>query len=378
MEYVTGDGKITTKPIILVVGARPNFMKIAPIYAELQSRGQELILLHTGQHYDDNMSKVFFDDLGMPKPDIYMGIGSGSHAYQTGTVMIEFEKICQEKDPSMVVVVGDVNSTVACTIVCAKMGIPCAHVEAGLRSFDRDMPEEINRILTDSVADLLLTPSPDGDEHLRAEGIAEERIIRVGNVMIDSLYNNLARAESSSIQDELGLEDDYSILTLHRPSNVDDEGIFAGIISALEVIGKEIQIVFPMHPRTEKMAKQFSLYERIASIPKIKITGPVGYLDFVALMSNSKLVLTDSGGLQEETTALGIPCITLRENTERPITVTEGTNTIVGCDPELIKSTALDALTTGGKSGRIPEMWDGKTAHRIADVLINYIENNGD
>jgi UDP-N-acetylglucosamine 2-epimerase (non-hydrolysing) len=378
LEYVTGDGKITTKPIILVVGARPNFMKIAPIYAELQSRGQELILLHTGQHYDDNMSKVFFDDLGMPKPDIYMGIGSGSHAYQTGTVMIEFEKICQEKDPSMVVVVGDVNSTVACTIVCAKMGIPCAHVEAGLRSFDRDMPEEINRILTDSVADLLLTPSPDGDEHLRAEGIAEERIIRVGNVMIDSLYNNLARAESSSIQDELGLEDDYSILTLHRPSNVDDEGIFAGIISALEVIGKEIQIVFPMHPRTEKMAKQFSLYERIASIPRIKITGPVGYLDFVALMSNSKLVLTDSGGLQEETTALGIPCITLRENTERPITVTEGTNTIVGCDPELIKSTALDALTTGGKSGRIPEMWDGKTAHRIADVLINYIENNGD
>ena len=378
MEHVTGDGEITTKPIILVVGARPNFMKIAPIYAELQSRGQELILLHTGQHYDDNMSKVFFDDLGMPKPDIYMGIGSGSHAYQTGTVMIEFEKICQEKDPSMVVVVGDVNSTVACTIVCAKMGIPCAHVEAGLRSFDRDMPEEINRILTDSVADLLLTPSPDGDEHLRAEGIAEERIIRVGNVMIDSLYNNLTRAESSSIQDDLGLEDDYSILTLHRPSNVDDEGIFAGIISALEVIGKEIQIVFPMHPRTEKMAKQFSLYERIASIPRIKITGPVGYLDFVALMSKSKLVLTDSGGLQEETTALGIPCITLRENTERPITVTEGTNTIVGCDPELIKSTALDALTTGGKSGRIPEMWDGKTAHRIADVLINYIENNGD
>ena len=367
-----------TGPVILVVGARPNFMKIAPIYAELQSRGQELILLHTGQHYDDNMSKVFFDDLGMPKPDIYMGIGSGSHAYQTGTVMIEFEKICQEKAPSMVVVVGDVNSTVACTVVCAKMGIPCAHVEAGLRSFDRDMPEEINRILTDSVADLLLTPSPDGDEHLRAEGIAEERIIRVGNVMIDSLYNNLARAERSSIQDDLGLEDDYSILTLHRPSNVDDEEIFAGIISALEVIGQEIQIVFPMHPRTEKMAKQFSLYERIASIPRIKITGPVGYLDFVALMSKSKLVLTDSGGLQEETTALGIPCITLRENTERPITVTEGTNTIVGCDPELIKSTALDALTTGGKSGRIPEMWHGKTEHRIADVLINYIENNGD
>ena len=367
-----------SKPIILVVGARPNFMKIAPIYAELKSRDQELILLHTGQHYDDNMSKVFFDDLGMPKPDIYMGIGSGSHAYQTGTVMIEFEKICQEKDPSMVVVVGDVNSTVACTIVCAKMKIPCAHVEAGLRSFDRDMPEEINRILTDSVADLLLTPSPDGDEHLRAEGIAEERIIRVGNVMIDSLYNNLVRAENSTIQADLELEDNYSVLTLHRPSNVDDEAIFAGIISALEAIGKEIQIVFPMHPRTEKMAKQFSLYERIAAIPKIKITGPVGYLDFVALMSKAKLVLTDSGGLQEETTALGIPCITLRENTERPITVTEGTNTIVGCDPTLIKTTALDALKSGGKSGRIPDLWDGKTAKRIADVLIKYIDDNGE
>lgn len=367
-----------SKPIILVVGARPNFMKIAPIYSELQSRDQELILLHTGQHYDDNMSKVFFDDLGMPKPDIYMGIGSGSHAYQTGTVMIEFEKICQEKDPSMVVVVGDVNSTVACTIVCAKMKIPCAHVEAGLRSFDRDMPEEINRILTDSVADLLLTPSPDGDEHLRAEGIAEERIIRVGNVMIDSLYNNLVRAENSTIQADLELEDNYSVLTLHRPSNVDDKAIFAGIISALEAIGKEIQIVFPMHPRTEKMAKQFSLYERIAAIPKIKITGPVGYLDFVALMSKAKLVLTDSGGLQEETTALGITCITLRENTERPITVTEGTNTIVGCDPTLIKTTALDALKSGGKSGRIPDLWDGKTAKRIADVLIKYIDDNGE
>ena len=225
---------------------------------------------------------------------------------------------------------------------------------------------------------MLLTPSPDGDEHLRAEGIAEERIIRVGNVMIDSLYNNLVKAENSTIQSDLELEDNYSVLTLHRPSNVDDEAIFAGIISALEAIGKEIQIVFPMHPRTEKMAKQFLLYERIAAIPKIKITGPVGYLDFVALMSKAKLVLTDSGGLQEETTALGIPCITLRENTERPITVTEGTNTIVGCDPTLIKTTALDALKSGGKSGRIPDLWDGKTAKRIADVLIKYIDENGE
>lgn len=366
------------KPIILVVGARPNFMKIAPIYAELESRGQPLILLHTGQHYDDNMSKVFFDDLGMPKPDIYLGIGSGSHAYQTATVMIEFEKICQEKEPSMVVVVGDVNSTVACSIVCAKLTIPCAHVEAGLRSFDREMPEEINRILTDSVADLLLTPSPDGDENLRAEGVAEERIVRVGNVMIDSLYSNLEKAKQSSVKSDLGLQEKYAILTLHRPSNVDVKDNFAGIIGALEHIGKNIQIIFPMHPRTEKMAKSFSLYERIESIPNIVITGPIGYLDFVALMASSSLALTDSGGLQEETTALGIPCITLRENTERPITVTEGTNTIVGCDPELIKRTAIDVLETGGKSGRIPELWDGKTSQRIADVLLQYISANGD
>jgi len=362
-------------PIILVVGARPNFMKIAPIYAELAKRGEELILLHTGQHYDDNMSKVFFDDLGMPKPDIYLGIGSGSHAYQTATVMVEFEKICNEKSPSMVVVVGDVNSTVACSIVCAKLGVPCAHVEAGLRSFDRGMPEEINRILTDSVADLLLTPSPDGDENLRAEGVAEHRIIRVGNVMIDSLFSNLERAKESRILSDLGVNGKYAILTLHRPSNVDDKENFAGILGALETIGEQIQLVFPIHPRTEKMAKSFGMYEQLESIPNIVLTGPVGYLDFVALMASSTLVLTDSGGLQEETTALGIPCITLRENTERPITVTEGTNTIVGCDPALIESTALEAINGNGKAGRIPEMWDGKTAQRIADVLLKHISN---
>ena len=362
-------------PIILVVGARPNFMKIAPLYAELKRRGIEQLLLHTGQHYDDNMSKVFFDDLGMPKPDIYLGIGSGSHAYQTATVMMEFEKICMERSPSMVVVVGDVNSTVACAIVCAKLGVPCAHVEAGLRSFDRKMPEEINRILTDSVADLLLTPSPDGDENLLAEGVAKERIKRVGNVMIDSLYSNLERAKESQISTELGVQENYAILTLHRPSNVDDKENFTGIIGALEKIGQEVQLVFPMHPRTEKNAKAFGIYERLKAIPNIILTGPVGYLDFVALMASSTLVLTDSGGLQEETTALGIPCITLRENTERPITVTEGTNTVVGCNPSLIESTALDALAGNGKSGRIPELWDGKTAERIADVLLEHIAN---
>lgn len=366
------------RPIILVVGARPNFMKIAPLYAELKQRGVTQILMHTGQHYDDNMSKIFFDDLGMPKPDIYLGIGSGSHAEQTARVMIEFEKICIENKPSMVVVVGDVNSTVACSIVCAKLIIPCAHVEAGLRSFDREMPEEVNRILTDSVANLLLTPSPDGDENLRAEGVSEERIVRVGNIMIDSLFTNIERAKKSTLISDMGLEKKYAILTLHRPSNVDIKDNFSKIIGALEFIGQHIQIVFPMHPRTQKNATKFSLLGRIESIPNIVITGPLGYLDFISLMSSSTMALTDSGGLQEETTALGIPCVTLRENTERPITVTEGTNEVVGCDPELIKSTAINILTTGGKVGRIPDLWDGKTAHRIADVLLNYISKNGD
>ena len=232
--------------------------------------------------------------------------------------------------------------------------------------------------MTDSVANLLLTPSPDGDENLRAEGVTEERIARVGNVMIDSLYSNLEKAKQSTVKSDFGLQEKYAILTLHRPSNVDNKENFSGIIGALEHIGEKIQIIFPMHPRTEKMAKSFSLYERIESIPNIVITGPVGYLDFVALMASSTMALTDSGGLQEETTALGIPCITLRENTERPITVTEGTNTIVGCDPELIKKTAMDVLETGGKSGLIPDLWDGKTSQRIADVLLQYISDNGD
>lgn len=359
-----------TEPVILVVGARPNFMKIAPLHAELRKRGREVLLLHTGQHYDDNMSKVFFDDLGMPKPDIYLGIGSGTHAQQTAKVMIEFEQICFDRTPSMVVVVGDVNSTVACSIVCAKLLIPCAHVEAGLRSFDRTMPEEVNRLLTDAVADFLLTPSPDGDENLRKEGVSEEKIIRVGNIMIDSLFNNLERAKSSTIHSELNLEKGaYGILTLHRPSNVDDKAALTGIVEALETIGARVPLVFPQHPRTANNIVKFGLEERVAAIPNIVLTGPAGYLDFVALMAHSTIILTDSGGLQEESTALGIPCLTLRENTERPITVTEGTNTIVGSDPHAILEAALETLNNGGKTGRVPDLWDGKTAERIADVI---------
>ena len=362
------------KPIILVVGARPNFMKIAPLYDELESRGMPQLLLHTGQHYDQNMSKVFFEDLGMPEPDIYLGIGSGSHAEQTAKVMVEFENVCQEHQPSMVVVVGDVNSTVACSLVCAKLWIPCAHVEAGLRSHDREMPEEINRLVTDAIADILLTPSPDGNENLQKEGVADERIKFVGNIMIDSLLNNLERAKESTIHSDLGIEQgNYAVLTLHRPSNVDNCESFAQIISALEQIGGKIPLVFPLHPRTSNRADEFGLKQRLEAIPNIILTAPAGYLDFISLMANSKMVLTDSGGLQEETTALGIPCLTLRENTERPITVTEGTNTIVGNSTDAIVTAADEILNSGGKAGRIPELWDGKTAPRIADILSEYI-----
>lgn len=364
-------------PIILVVGARPNFMKIAPIHAELARRGMNQLLLHTGQHYDENMSKVFFEDLGMPEPDIYLGIGSGSHAEQTAKVMVEFEKVCFEHEPSMVVVVGDVNSTIACSMVAAKLWIPTAHVEAGLRSFDRKMPEEINRILTDTICDLLLTPSPDGDENLLNEGVAPEKIHRVGNIMIDSLMINLERARNCDIHSRLGIEKgNYGVLTLHRPSNVDDKDAFERIIAALEAVGKKISLVLPLHPRTRKQAEKFGLTVRLKSIPNIILTEPAGYLDFVALMASAKLVLTDSGGLQEETTALGIPCITLRENTERPITVTEGTNIVVGNETSTIISTAFEILENGGKVGQIPDLWDGNTAARISDVLISHIKNS--
>lgn len=365
------------KPVILVVGARPNFMKIAPIHAELSRRGINQILLHTGQHYDENMSKVFFDDLEMPKPDIYLGIGSGSHAVQTAKVMMEFENVCIENQPSMVVVVGDVNSTVACSLVCAKQLIPCAHVEAGLRSFDREMPEEINRLVTDAIADFLLTPSQDGDQNLLNEGVDPSRIIRVGNVMIDSLFNSLEKSKSSMIHSDLDIEKEtYALLTIHRPSNVDDRDAFGKIIDALEEISSRIRLVFPIHPRTKARAIEFDFFERLNSIPNLILTEPLGYLDFVALIAASKIVLTDSGGLQEETTALGIPCVTLRENTERPITVTEGTNTIVGNSTEAILQSVHGILENGGKAGRVPELWDGNTAGRIADIIESVIEED--
>jgi UDP-N-acetylglucosamine 2-epimerase (non-hydrolysing) len=360
--------------VIIVAGARPNFMKVAPIVAAMKRRENQFksLLVHTGQHYDEAMSEAFFRDLKMPAPDIHLGVGSASHAQQTAAIMQAFEPFVIKEQPDWVIVVGDVNSTLACSLVCAKLGIKVAHVEAGLRSRDRTMPEEINRLLTDQIADLLLTPSADADDNLRAEGIPPERVRMVGNIMIDSLLGNLERANQSNVCAGLGLsEKTYAVLTLHRPSNVDDREALARVITALEEIAKRLPIVFPAHPRTRKMITELGLSERIESNKGLLLIDPVGYLDFLQLINRSCLVLTDSGGIQEETTVLGIPCITLRENTERPITVEMGTNTIAGTDPASIIKAALSALDNPPNSSvpRVPPLWDGHTADRILDAL---------
>jgi UDP-N-acetylglucosamine 2-epimerase (non-hydrolysing) len=358
------------KTVLHVVGARPNFMKVAPIYKALSARrGLRQLLVHTGQHYDEKMSDVFFRDLGMPAPDIHLGVGSGSHAEQTAKVMIELEKVFTREKPDLISVVGDVNSTVAAALVAAKMMIPLAHVEAGLRSFDRAMPEEVNRVVTDRLADFLLTPSRDGDVNLVKEGVSTDRIFFVGNVMIDSLL--AARAEAEKLPTLYALKIEarrYAVCTLHRPSNVDDPKVLTGLISALIAISKKIPLVFPVHPRTQKMIQQLGLESQVAQATNIKRIDPLGYLEFLSLTSRAALILTDSGGLQEESTALGISCLTLRENTERPITVDEGTNLVVGTDPARIIAEAECILAGHGKKGRIPEGWDGRAAERIADV----------
>lgn len=360
--------------VLLIVGARPNFMKVAPIYAEMKRRPAEFepLIVHTGQHYDAAMSDTFFDDLGMPKPNVYLGVGSGSHAIQTAKVMTEFEPIVLEHKPDWVVVVGDVNSTIACALVCSKLGVKVAHVEAGLRSRDRSMPEEINRILTDSISDLLLTTSQDADENLANEGIPSQRIRFVGNVMIDSLLEHLKIAERSTIREDLGIADtDYAVLTLHRPSNVDDRAIFSGILGSLIAISERLPIIFPVHPRTKAKIDEFGFKDSIND-SNIRLIEPLGYLDFMRLYSGARLVLTDSGGIQEETTVLGIPCLTLRDNTERPVTIELGTNVLVGTDPEKIKRAAFKILDeeNSTRSASIPPLWDGKTAGRICNELL--------
>ncbi|PWT82339.1 MAG: UDP-N-acetylglucosamine 2-epimerase (non-hydrolyzing) [Acidobacteria bacterium] len=359
--------------VINVVGARPNFMKVAPLVDAMKRLVDQFtpLVVHTGQHYDTLMSDLFFRDLDLPAPDVYLGVGSASHAAQTAAVMERFEPVLLSEKPDWVLVVGDVNSTIACALVCVKLGVKVGHVEAGLRSRDRTMPEEINRLLTDQISDLLFTPSPDADANLRAEGIPQERIRFVGNIMVDSLLKHLEQARKSRIVDELGLANkDFAVLTLHRPSNVDDRQVFGRILSALESIAARVPVIFPVHPRTRKMIAEFGFAERIENTPGLRLIDPLGYLDFLGLYSTAKLVLTDSGGIQEETTVLGIPCLTLRENTERPITVDAGTNTIVGTDTNKIVSAALASLNGGGPVTRQPpKFWDGHTAERILAEL---------
>lgn len=352
--------------IVCVVGARPNFMKVAPVYQALRRRGRTVRLVHTGQHYDAKMSQVFFDDLGMPRPDAFLGVGSGNHAEQTAKVMMLFDADCEAWRPDLVVVAGDVNSTLACAIVAAKRGIAVAHVEAGLRSRDWAMPEEINRILTDQCSDLLLTPSPDGDANLLAEGVPPWRVHCVGNCMIDSLRAHLDRALALDTAESMGLcPGQYAIATLHRPSNVDEPGQLAALLTALSQVGERLPVLFPIHPRTQKRIEDAGLQLGDG----VRLVEPMGYLQFLGVMAQARLVLTDSGGIQEETTALGVPCLTLRANTERPITVTQGSNTLLGTDPAAILPAVQEILATGGKKGRVPDKWDGQAAERVAEVL---------
>lgn len=360
-------------------------MKVAPIIRAINKHNSSHqspvtihhLLVHTGQHYDYEMSQIFFKDLELPQPDIYLGVGSGTHAEQTGKIMIELEKVLLEEKLDLVVVVGDVNSTLAGALAAVKLCIPVAHVEAGLRSYDRAMPEEINRLLTDAISDYLFTPSSDADDNLRKEGIPENKIFLVGDVMVDSLLHNKPQAEKSDILQRLGLVTShqspvtpYVLLTLHRPSNVDEKESLLKIIKALSEISRRIRIVFPAHPRTQKRLKEFDILDNLpVTSHQLLITEPVGYLDFLNLEMNAKFVMTDSGGIQEETTVLGIPCLTLRNTTERPITLTRGTNTLVWNHTEKIVEEALKILDGKGKTGNCPELWDGKTAERVVEIL---------
>lgn len=355
--------------ILHVVGTRPNFVKAAAVFRAADDLGLEQVLVHTGQHYDARMSDVFFEELAIPEPDELLNVGSGTHAQQTAAVMTKLEPVLQHRNPSMVLVYGDVNSTVAAALVCAKLGVMVAHVEAGLRSFDRTMPEEINRLVTDQLSDLLLTPSEDGNHNLEREGIGAEKIRLVGNVMIDTLVRALPRAEAgfNDLRRRLSL-DSYGLVTLHRPANVDDEAVFLPMIEALDEISTQIPLVFPVHPRTRQ---QWAA--RLARCrPTLRIADPLGYLDFLALQRYAKMVITDSGGIQEETTWLGTPCLTLRENTERPITVTVGTNALVGRDWNALRRNASMILRGHWKRGARPHLWDGLASVRIAKILKNW------
>ena len=367
------------KTIYLVAGARPNFMKIAPIVRALQAHGGLAFkIIHTGQHYDREMNDVFFEELGIPQPDVFMAAGGGSHAQQTGKIMIAFEELCQQERPDAVLVVGDVNSTLACSIVAKKLDIPVAHVEAGLRSGDRTMPEEINRLVTDSISDWFFVTEPSGVAHLQREGQPIDAIHYVGHVMVDNVlyqaeklaHTNTSGYETSAFKQEHTANGGrYGVITLHRPSNVDDAAMMTRIAGALKEIAQDLPLIFPVHPRTRGNLEKFG----IDLGPNITLVGPQGYMAFLHLWKDAAVVLTDSGGMQEETTALGVPCITIRENTERPVTVDEGSNVLAGTDPQVIVAEARKVLRGEGKAGRRPHLWDGQAATRIVDILARYL-----
>ena len=372
--------------VIQVVGARPNFMKVAPLHRAIQKlAGWTSKIVHTGQHFDAKMSDVFFTQLELPKPDFFLGIGGGSHTEVTAKIMVAFEKIVEVEKPDLIIVVGDVTSTLACTLVAIKMGIKVAHVEAGLRSFDRTMPEELNRILTDSVADYLFVTEESGMQHLKNEGIADERVFFAGNVMIDSLVRYQEKAKTTTILEDLGLRasdsglstsdsglstSDYIVMTMHRPANVDTKEGLESILELIELSSKDTKIIFPIHPRPRAHMEKFGLADRLDQAKNLIMTEPLGYLEFIQLMSNATAILTDSGGIQEETTYLGVPCLTFRDSTERPITVTLGTNQLLSdLDPKKTYAALQEILAGKVKKGSIPPLWDGKAAERIAAQL---------
>ena len=376
------------KKILSVVGARPNFMKMAPVHKELQKYKSKLNhrIVHTGQHYDKAMSDIFFKELELPKPHIYLGIGSLPHSEQVAKIMVELEKVLLKEKPDLVLVYGDVNSTMAAAIVCAKLlikngkPIPVAHIEAGLRSFDNTMPEEINRKVTDSISSYLFVTEKSGMENLMDEGVKKSNVFFVGNTMIDSLKSYMRKTEASDILNQLALsKNDYTLVTLHRPSNVDTkEGLtkILDIFTSINALNKNTEIVFPVHPRTRKMMETYKLRRKFNAVPNLIITEPLGYLDFLSLMMNARYVLTDSGGIQEETTSVKIPCLTLRENTERPVTVDEGTNTLTGLNKNAIIKNIKKIESGKYKSGTSPKYWDGKSAQRIVSVIRELMNNN--
>jgi len=365
--------------ILNIVGARPNFMKVAPLHRafEAHSKIKSSKILHTGQHYDEKMSDVFFNQLGLPKPHFYLGIGGGSHTWTTAHIMLKFEKVLQEEQPDVVLVVGDVNSTLACSIVAVKMGIPCVHVEAGLRSGDRGMPEEMNRIVTDAICNHLFVTEQSGMIHLAKEGIADEKISFVGHVMIDSLIYFRAKAAESNILDTLLVAPkNYILMTMHRPHNVDNEKGLKDILTIIKDAAEHKQVVFAIHPRTEARYKSFGLYEELAAVKGLHLLPPQGYFEFLKLMDNAALIITDSGGIQEETTYLQVPCMTFRDSTERPVTVDLGTNFLMkDLDPESVKIQMGTILNGHAKQGVIPPLWDGKASERIANILVEKYAN---